>query len=351
MKKIIKLAFTASALGLLCLTACSARTPSPSAPPPRSSTTLGAVPGDGYEQAAVDAVLSATQAPAAAVVLSLENQPHLLALGRHLGADPITQPLRPGSTVKPITAWLAAEAGVHHAGDIIGCPHAFEGAEGVHCFAPHGPLDLTGAIKVSCNTYFMELGARLGLAKLHEGFGRFSLGRKTGLAAGESGGFVADASWVAAHADAPMKRWELLVSAGHGPIQVTLLELAAGYAKLAHELGQPSGGVPAAVLAEIRRGLSAVVADPDGTGHRAFVPGLEIWGKTGSAEQGDFVVGKEPTGEDNGWFVGYCPVEKTLVAVLVLGAGGGGSTAAPLAGRIFESISAARTRTAVVRLP
>lgn len=126
---------------------------------------------------------------------------------------------------------------------------------------------------------------------------------------------------------------------GHGPLEVTPLELAVAYAKLAALLNAPSPRVPDAVRREIDAGLRYTVADPAGKGHRAFVEGLELAGKTGGAESARF--GAPPSdGPDNGWFVGYAPASspKRLVVVLVLGSGPGGETAAPLAGRIFEKV-------------
>jgi penicillin-binding protein 2 len=338
MRRIIGLGLSLGLLGASCSTAA----PPAARQAPKPPADTGAVTATSDAQAAVDALLATSVAPAAVVVLSLDPEPRVLALGRHGGADPTGQLIMPGSTVKPLVAFIAAEAGVYHAGDVIGCPREFSGAEHFHCYADHGDLDLTHAIEVSCNDYFGELGLRLGLARLDAGFARFTLSTATGLVPGERVGFVADGAWASAHSEAEIKRWEVLVGAGHGPIQVTVLELAAAYAKLAREVARPSGRIPEAVRAELEAGLRAVVASPGGTGHRAFVPGLEIAGKTGTAQQADFVVGGgEGDGPDNGWFVGFTPVKapKTLVAAVVIGAGGGGQTAAPLVGEIFKRIA------------
>lgn len=74
---------------------------------PASSPRKVALP----EQSAIDVSLAEVNAPAAALVLSLEGG-GLLASGGVNGADPARQALRPGSTVKPLTAWIAAEAGL-----------------------------------------------------------------------------------------------------------------------------------------------------------------------------------------------------------------------------------------------
>jgi penicillin-binding protein 2 len=292
-------------------------------------------------QRAVNDVLAASAAPVAAVVLDVEG-PRVLALGRHLGADPVTQVWRPGSTVKPLAAWLAAEHGVFSARESITCDQLFPGPEGFHCFERHGPLDLPTAIAVSCNPYFMELGVRLGLARVAGGFSELGLARRTGLVAGEAEGFVATPAWVASKPDLPPMRREALVAAGHGPLEVTLLELAVAYARLATRLSSPHPRVSDAIRAEILDGLRRVVNDPNGTGNGAAVPGVDLFGKTGTAEGTTLAEEQAGVAEraENGWFVGFTPRERPerVVAVLVLGHGGGGKTAAPLAGQLFRRL-------------
>ena len=82
--------------------------------------------------------------------------------------------------------------------------------------------------------------------------------------------------------------------------------------------------------------MAAVVQS--GTGKRAAVSGLTICGKTGSAESSDN--GRAVT---HGWFVGFIDDEALPYAVAVLvedvnDGDGGGSTAAPIAGDIFQYI-------------
>lgn len=68
-----------------------------------------------------------------------------------------------------------------------------------------------------------------------------------------------------------------------------------------------------------------------GTGRQAAVPGKRVCGKTGTAE----VDGQK---EPNAWFVGFLdePQYPYAICVVVMDAGGGGSVAAPLAGKIFS---------------
>jgi peptidoglycan glycosyltransferase len=76
---------------------------------------------------------------------------------------------------------------------------------------------------------------------------------------------------------------------------------------------------------------------PEGTGRNAQVEGLEVAGKTGTAEPGHYADQASQQGKDNGWFVGFAPARnpKLVVGVVVLGGGFAGASAAPIARDIF----------------
>lgn len=77
-------------------------------------------------------------------------------------------------------------------------------------------------------------------------------------------------------------------------------------------------------------GMWAVVHEGGGTGHRADVPGLEVCGKTGTAEN---------IGADHSVFISFAPKINPKIAVSVYvenARGGGGTWAAPIAGLIIE---------------
>jgi len=80
--------------------------------------------------------------------------------------------------------------------------------------------------------------------------------------------------------------------------------------------------------------MGQVVSHAKGTGKNAdpAIQGLEIYGKTGTAEN--------PHGEDHAWFIGWMKYyEKSFsIVVLLENSGSGGAVAAPIAKNIFDKI-------------
>jgi penicillin-binding protein 2 len=241
-----------------------------------------------------------------------------------------------------------------------------------HCwFVPgHGPMNLADAIKNSCNIYFYTLGRRMGIDMIAMAAGRLGLGKKTGVdLAGEKEGLVPNSEWKMRTLKTPWYLGETIsVAIGQGQLQVTPLQIAALTALVAN-LGTPArphlfksapAGAKAGPAADDGAGAAAeppfkpatfksVIAgmwksvNDGGTGRGAFVEGLDVCGKTGSTQ----VVSRESAErlsragreiKTHSWFSGFAPRDypRIVVTVLVEYGGGGGATAAPVAGRIFE---------------
>jgi penicillin-binding protein 2 len=103
--------------------------------------------------------------------------------------------------------------------------------------------------------------------------------------------------------------------------------------------------VPPAMLELVRRGLRAVVEETGGTGSRARVPGVEVAGKTGTAQvvrleryEGLKEFEIPVRYRDHAWFGAFAPAEAPEIAVAVFVEHGlhGSTTAAPIAGRILR---------------
>ena len=80
--------------------------------------------------------------------------------------------------------------------------------------------------------------------------------------------------------------------------------------------------------------MALVITDENGTGKNAAlnIPGISVFGKTGTAENNH--------GDSHAWFIGWVQngEEKYSVVVLMENAGSGGKVAAPIAKEIFYAL-------------
>jgi len=282
----------------------------------------------------------------------------------------------PGSTYKPIVAAAALEEGIVTPDTRVYCPgHWKLGRRTYRCWkrAGHGSVGLQRALVESCDVYFYEVGHKLGIDRIAYFARGFGLGRKPGIGLPqEKAGLVPTTAWKLARRGAPWIEGETISAAiGQGYDLVTPLQLAVATATLANGGSQMrprivlrqtdrDGRVVEATAAEVRGTapvsrahlemvrdyLIGVVQGPHGTGHAAAVPGLEVAGKTGTAQ----VVGLSHTEDldpdeileshrDHAWFVAWAPARAPEIAVTVLleHGGHGGSAAAPVAGKLLRA--------------
>ncbi|MBP7336200.1 penicillin-binding protein 2 [Niveispirillum sp.] len=293
----------------------------------------------------------------------------------------------PGSTFKMLTALAALESGIINADHRVSCGGHIElGSHRFHCWrrGGHGTLDMVGALMNSCDVYFYDIAGRIGMDRIAEMARKFGLGGKVGLELpGERPGLIPDPKWKRQALKQPWHQGETLIaSMGQGYVLTTPLQLAVMTARLAsgkaiqpHLLksieGQftettewPAIDVKADNLAVVVKGMNAVTNVPGGTGYRARinVPGMEMAGKSGSAQVRRISMAERSTGvrandalpwreRDHALFVAFAPVQapKYACAVIVEHGGGGGAVAAPIARDILlecQMLEAARATVA-----
>ncbi|MCU1259667.1 MAG: peptidoglycan glycosyltransferase [Bryobacterales bacterium] len=266
--------------------------------------------------------------------------------------------LAPGSTFKPIMAIAGLETGTIDDEWTAHCPGgaSFYG-HFYKCHQVHGTISLHRAIAQSCDTYFYNVGNKLGIDKMAFYADQAGFGHRTGVdLPGEAEGIVPSSAWKIRNFHVKWFAGETIsVSIGQGALTVTPLQLASAIG------GLSLGGVwhkPHLVLADTKKerprewalnpanvkkvvdGMYGVVNE-GGTGIRARIPGIEVCGKTGSAQtvSNDFVHshGKAAM-KDNSWFVGFAPRAAPEIVVAVLFEGGEhGMLAAPIARDVMKS--------------
>ncbi len=265
----------------------------------------------------------------------------------------------PGSTFKIITATAALEEGAIELDKKINCTggiHYGKWTFGCWKKGGHGLIDFHRAIVESCDTYFYEVGRRLGIDKIHKYAVALGLGKETGLnlMIKERRGLIPDTEWKRQKRGLPWYLGETYNAAiGQGYVSVTPIQMARMMAtfsnggtvyplSLIKGGGKPIGqiGIKPETIQTIKEALAGVVNEPAGTGHAAQSQAVVIAGKTGTAQ----VVGKQRgvSGEkymDHAWFVGFAPVDKPQIAVSVFveHGGHGGSAAGPIAKSAIEA--------------
>ena len=299
---------------------------------------------------------------------------------RRLNTDPlkptmdktISAAYPPGSTYKPFTALAALADRVTDADREVECHGGFEyGKRFFRCTGIHRKVNLHSAIVQSCNTYFYELGSRLSIDRLAAIGMDFGFGVKTGIGVNpEARGRMPTRSWYTRrYKEAFRGGFTLLSAIGQGATTVSVLQLALSYAALANggTLYQPqvvrsietSDGTvvqdfPPRVrrmvevdqdqLNMVKNALTGVVAEKTGTAYKERIPGLDLAGKTGTAQVSHVTPrGVDPDkvwyfNRDHAWFSGYAPSKSPEIAIVVIieHGGGGGKNAAPVAMRVVR---------------
>jgi penicillin-binding protein 2 len=261
----------------------------------------------------------------------------------------------PGSTFKIATAVTALEAGVVTMSDHmpVSCNGGLQyGSRYFHCDGKHGSLNLAEAIAKSCNTYFYQLGIKLGLTRLLAGGVDLGFKEKTGIDLPEErrplwpgtadyfNRVYGKSGWTSSVV--------LNLAIGQGENAQTILNMARFYTALATDgtASRPEIARQAPdrkrifkltdeQFAQLRAALANVVEN--GTAARAKIKGVVLAGKTGTAQSRKF----GPNGKELNfsWFVGFAPADdpKIVVAMMLEYVPFQGATTATLVSKIIES--------------
>ena len=270
--------------------------------------------------------------------------------------DRTTQALyTPGSTFKVVTLAAALESGVATLDSVYAAPASIEIGGGQvtnYNMADYGELDLRTAFAYSSNTVFGQLATQIGAEALVATARAFGYGSSVGV------GFTTVASLMPDPAE--MTEWETAWAGAGQPVgqhespagpQSTVMQNAMVAAAIAnggvlmepyvvqgvtdangsyisttqpHALGQACS---AAVAEQVGSAMLSTVSE--GTGAAAAIAGVDVAGKTGTAETS----GEQP----DAWFIGYAPYETPVAAIAVVIEDDGEHTATNVAGDVLQT--------------
>jgi penicillin-binding protein 2 len=277
--------------------------------------------------------------------------------------------LAPGSVFKIVTAMAMLEEHVPEENFATYCPGygTFFGRQ-YHCYVyyaksgpkSHGVLGLHEAILRSCDVFFYNVGIRLGIDKLSDWGSKVGVGHKTGIdLPSEESGLMPSQEWVERTLHRKWYPGEVIsVATGQGAVTTTPLQLArmiGGIAsggvfkqphllKDAQNVGEERVHISERTIEKITDAMYGVVNEPGGTGGHLKLAGIELSGKSGTAQVIGYdkmaLVRKGSQFADNAWFVGYAPKRnpEICVAVLVQESGQhGGEAAGPVVKDIIKA--------------
>lgn len=282
----------------------------------------------------------------------------------------------PGSTFKIVTALAALKAGVSPERTVF-CDGKFTlGTREYRCWKKqgHGTVDLTKAIRESCDVWFYQMGLETGIDRIAQMARNFGLGKSLGFSMeGEKGGLIPDQKWKQKRMEDRWYNGETVINAiGQGYVLATPLQLAVMTAAVANggtvlrpqlidrvetldgqvlEKFKPDVlrhvDIDMNHLRTVQRGLVEVVNEPGGTGYAGKLSDSNILvaGKTGTAQ---VIKQKERLKKeaivpyafrDHALFVAYAPAHDPQIAIAVVVEHGmhGATAAAPVARAILSS--------------
>lgn len=270
----------------------------------------------------------------------------------------------PGSTFKPFVALAALEEKVITPQTVIYCPGSLRfGRRDYHDHLKggHGNITVYEALERSSNVFFYKMGISLGIDRMHKYIQPLGVGIKSGIEIPrEAAGRMPNSKW---KVEAMREEWQpgenLSNAIGQGFVEMTPIQLAVAYNTIAREgkvvkpfivqkvldndgniltqnqpeivrdLLEPTEGLPTyhqANFKVVKEGMRRVVMGERGTARSVRIPGVEIAGKTGTAQVMNFSAAEIYAKCDNrpvhqrhhGWFAGWAPAAEPEIVVVAL---------------------------------
>lgn len=271
----------------------------------------------------------------------------------------------PGSTFKPIVALAGLETNTIDEKWSVNCPGGatFYG-HFYKCHSTHGNVSLHKGLAQSCDTYFYNVGVKMGIDDMAKYAKMAGFGSKTGVdLPNEASGTVPSPEWKLRNYRQKWYAGETpSVAIGQGALTVTPIQMARAIGGIAvggvwhvpHFLMTATKSekphveqLDPANVERVAYGMYAVVNE-GGTGGRGRIPGYDVCGKTGSAQTVSNAFAKLHKVKDNAWFVAFAPRSKPEIVIAVLfEQGEHGMLAAPIARDVMKAYFDKKTRLAL----
>ena len=293
--------------------------------------------------------------------------------------------LAPGSTFKiimSVAGWQEGIAQTLHV-NCTGGAEFYGRRFGCWVKGGHGEVSLEKAIYQSCDVFFYTLAEKLGIERIAKYATDLGLGQRTGIdLPNEVSGVMPSEEWKIRNFKQKWFAGETIsVGIGQGAVAITPVQLLRAISAISmggrmvvphviNPTDMPPGYVEAQHFTEVKNvaidpkgwnfitdAMSRVLL-PEGTAPSAHVPGIDIAGKTGSAQIVSLTTRARFKNSDdlaqNGWFVGFTPRRNPDIVVCVLFQGGEhGRLAARLATQVIKAYvdKQLRTPTKMVEKP
>ncbi len=277
--------------------------------------------------------------------------------------------LAPGSTFKiimSVAGWQEGIAQTLHV-DCHGGAEFYGRRFGCWVKGGHGSVELEKAIYQSCDVFFYTLANKLGIDRIAKYATTLGLGQKTGIdLPNEVSGVMPSEEWKIRNFKQKWFAGETIsVGIGQGAVAITPVQLLRAISAISmggrmvvphviNPVDVPPGYVETQHYTEVKSvpidpngwnfitdAMSRVLL-PEGTAPSAHVAGIDIAGKTGSAQIVSLTTRAKFKNSDalaqNGWFVGFTPRRNPDIVVCVLFQGGEhGRLAARLATQVIKA--------------